>query len=161
MESLTLLGRNRRDAGHLVDETQRAGSRLPGGGMQGWIDVLRPRGVLRVGLLSGSLLLAGSSAPAAPQTGMGGAGTPSAHGDPSEMGKQDPGMVRLQEQQSKARNDDRQKRLVNDTARLYALAGELKDEVAKSDKDKLSIEVIRKADEIEHLAHSVKDRMKG
>lgn len=91
---------------------------------------------------------------------MGGAGVPSPH-EPGDMGKQDPGLARMQEQQAKSRNDDRQKRLADDTAKLYALASELKDEVAKTDKNKLSVDVIKKADEIEHLAHSVKERMKG
>ena len=86
---------------------------------------------------------------------------PPARTAPGDTEKQDPGVARLQEQQAKSRNDDRQKRLADDTAKLYALAGELKDDVAKSDKNKLSIEVIKKADEIEHLAHNVKDRMKG
>jgi len=113
-------------------------------------------------LLSVAVLLMGPVLPAAaPQMGMGGNGAPPTRPMPGDAEKQDPGMVRLQEQQAKSRNDDRQKRLVDDTAKLYALASELKDEVAKSDKNKLSLEVIRKADEIEHLAHSVKDRMKG
>ena len=126
------------------------------------LDGLVGGGVLRAGLLAGLVFL-GSVAAGRSQTGMG--GTP--HGDPGnpgntgDAGKQDSGMARMQEQQAKSRNDDRQKRLVDDTAKLYALAGELKEEVARSDKNKLSIEVIRKADEIEHLAHSVKDRMKG
>jgi hypothetical protein len=33
--------------------------------------------------------------------------------------------------------------------------------VDKSDKNTLSLDVVRKADEIEKLAHSVKERMKG
>jgi hypothetical protein len=33
--------------------------------------------------------------------------------------------------------------------------------VDKSDKNTLSLEVVRKADEIEKLAHSVKEGMKG
>lgn len=120
------------------------------------------RSVWRAMLLSVAVLLMGPVLPAAaPQMGMGGNGAPPTRPMPGDAEKQDPGMVRLQEQQAKSRNDDRQKRLVDDTAKLYALASELKDEVAKSDKNKLSLEVIRKADEIEHLAHSVKDRMKG
>jgi hypothetical protein len=65
------------------------------------------------------------------------------------------------EQQAKLQNDDRQKRLVADTDKLLALATDLKAQVDKSTKNTLSVDVIKKADEIEKLAHSVKDRMKG
>jgi hypothetical protein len=37
----------------------------------------------------------------------------------------------------------------------------LKAQVDKSTKDTLSVDVIKKAEEIEKLAHSVKERMKG
>lgn len=63
--------------------------------------------------------------------------------------------------QARARNDDRQKQLVADTNKLLKLATELKAEVDKTNKDVLSVDVIKKADEIEKLAKSVKDRMKG
>jgi nitric oxide reductase activation protein len=65
------------------------------------------------------------------------------------------------EQQEKLRNNDRQKRLVADTDKLLSLATDLKAQVDKSTKDTLSVDVIKKADEIEKLAHSVKERMKG
>jgi hypothetical protein len=61
----------------------------------------------------------------------------------------------------KARNADRQKQLVQDTDKLLALAKELKDEVGKSNADTLSIDVVKKASEIEKLAKNVKDRMRG
>ncbi len=54
-----------------------------------------------------------------------------------------------------------QKQLADDTAKLLQLATELKTAVDKTTKDELSLEVIRKADEIERLAHDVKQRMKG
>ena len=73
----------------------------------------------------------------------------------------DEGRVRMQEEQAKRVNDERQKRLVADTARLYELAGELKEQVGKSDKNTLSIDVVKKAEEIERLARSVKDKMRG
>ena len=65
------------------------------------------------------------------------------------------------ERQAKLQNDDRQKRLVADTDKLLALATDLKQQVDKSTKDTLSVDVIKKTDEIEKLAHSVKDKMKG
>lgn len=67
----------------------------------------------------------------------------------------------MERNQAKMRNLDRQKQLVADTDKLVALANQLKAEVDKSTKDTLSIDVIRKADEIEKLAHNVKEKMKG
>jgi len=68
---------------------------------------------------------------------------------------------RMEQDQAKMRNMERQKKLVDDTEKLLALATELKTDVDKSNKDTLSLDVIRKADEIEKLAHSVKEKMKG
>jgi hypothetical protein len=68
---------------------------------------------------------------------------------------------KLEEQQATSRNVERQKRLQMDTDKLLSLATELKEQVDKTDKNTLSLDVIKKADEIEKLAKSVKDRMKG
>jgi type VI protein secretion system component VasF len=65
------------------------------------------------------------------------------------------------EKLEKARNSDRQKELVADTDKLLSLAKELKEEVSKSNKDTLSVDVVKKAAEIEKLAKNVKDRMRG
>ena len=51
--------------------------------------------------------------------------------------------------------------LKNDTDKLLKLSIELKAYVDKSDENVLSLDVIKKADEIEKLAKSVKDKMKG
>jgi hypothetical protein len=59
-----------------------------------------------------------------------------------------------------AANLERRKQLAADSARLLKLATDLKAEVDKTTKDTLSLSVIRKADEIEKLAHSVKEKMK-
>ena len=67
----------------------------------------------------------------------------------------------MENQRAKMRNEDRQKRLVEDTQKLLTLANQLKEEVDKSSKDTMSITVIKKAEEIEKLAKSVKERMKG
>jgi type VI protein secretion system component VasF len=84
---------------------------------------------------------------------------PGRNGNPAET---DPTMdPHRAEQQEKMRNNDRQKRLVADTDKLLALATDLKAQVDKSNKDTLSVDVIKKAEEIEKLAHSVKERMKG
>ncbi|WP_158944285.1 hypothetical protein [Granulicella sp. S190] len=65
------------------------------------------------------------------------------------------------EQQEEVRSAERQKRLVADTDKLLALATDLKQQVDKTNKNILSVDVIKKAEEIEKLAHSVKERMKG
>jgi hypothetical protein len=59
-----------------------------------------------------------------------------------------------------AANQERKKQIIDDSARLLTLAGDLKTAVDKANKDTLSLDVIRKADEIERLAHSVKEKMK-
>lgn len=48
--------------------------------------------------------------------------------------------------------------LMADTEKLYKLTQELKVEVAKSNKDTLSVSVVKKAQEIERLAKSIKER---
>jgi hypothetical protein len=73
----------------------------------------------------------------------------------------DPMERQRQEKMEKARNNDRQKQLEKDTDKLLALAKELKEEVGKSNADTLSVDVVKKAAEIEKLAKSVKDRMRG
>jgi hypothetical protein len=59
-----------------------------------------------------------------------------------------------------AANLERRKQLADDSAKLVKLATDLKTEVDKTTKDTLSLSVIRKADEIEKLAHSVKEKMR-
>jgi len=59
-----------------------------------------------------------------------------------------------------AANAERRKQIADDSAKLLKLATDLKAEVDKTSKDTLSLNVIRKADEIERLAHSVKEKMK-
>ena len=68
---------------------------------------------------------------------------------------------RFQEQAAKARNTERFKRIQSDTDKLLRLSTELKEDVDKSTKNELSLDVIRKAAEVEKLAHDVKERMKG
>jgi hypothetical protein len=73
----------------------------------------------------------------------------------------DPMQRQRQQKMEKARNVDRQKQLEKDTDKLLSLAKELKEEVGKSNADTLSVDVVKKAAEIEKLAKSVKDRMRG
>lgn len=68
---------------------------------------------------------------------------------------------RIARDMAKKANLERQAALRADTDKLVKLAGELKAYVDKSNENVLSVEVLRKAEEIEKLAHSVKDKMKG
>ena len=63
-------------------------------------------------------------------------------------------------QDFRAADAERKKQIADDTAKLLKLAADLKTELDKTGKDTLSLNVIRKADEIERLAHSVKEKMK-
>lgn len=51
--------------------------------------------------------------------------------------------------------------LAADTAHLQALAADLKAAMDKSTKDTLSLNVIKKAQEVEKLAHKVRDEMRN
>jgi hypothetical protein len=57
-------------------------------------------------------------------------------------------------------DDARKKEIAEESARLLRMATELKTEVDKTTKDTLSMQVIRKASEIERLAHDVKGNTK-
>jgi hypothetical protein len=67
----------------------------------------------------------------------------------------------MQQRLLEARQTERQKKIVEDTDKLLALAQALHRDVAKTDKNILSLDVIKRADDIEKLAHSVKEHMKG
>ena len=88
-------------------------------------------------------------------------------GQKGQQVKQDTGSANVADQDHQAeakpnpQMSERQKRLVEQTDRLVQLATDLKAQVDKSNKDTLSIQVIKKADEIEKLAHSMKDQLKS
>ena len=62
---------------------------------------------------------------------------------------------------AKKQNLKRQQDLKKDTDKLLELATQLKQYVDKTSENTLSLEVIKKAEEIEKLARSVKEKMKG
>jgi hypothetical protein len=72
----------------------------------------------------------------------------------SEMDKE------MQDRQIKEANKKRQQDIRNDTDKLFQLATELKAAVDKSNENLLSLDVVRKADEVEKLAKRVKEKMK-
>jgi hypothetical protein len=105
-------------------------------------------GVLRA-IACGMILLSAALA------GMGqDAKSPSSNEDTGKVAQPTP------RNQSHDKNAMRRKELADESDQLYALAVALKLEVDKTNKDVLSLAVIRKADAIEKLAHSVKNEMK-
>lgn len=60
----------------------------------------------------------------------------------------------------KKANQERQEQIKLDTDKLLQLSTELKQYVDKTNENILSLDVIKKADEIERLAHAIKEKMK-
>jgi hypothetical protein len=77
------------------------------------------------------------------------------------MGDEDEARARISAEMAKKAAKERVVALKHDTDRLLKLSVELKEFVDRSDENVLSLDVIKKAEEIEKLAHSVKDKMKG
>ena len=75
--------------------------------------------------------------------------------------EQSPDEIQRERDMAKQRNKERQRKLKDDTDKLLQLATELKEYVDKSNEHILSIEVLKKTDEIEKLAKSVRDKMKA
>jgi nitric oxide reductase activation protein len=94
-----------------------------------------------------------SAPPVAPSTDRNTLGTA-----PSD---EDEASARLAHDMAKKANLERQAAIKTDAEKLLKLAVELKASVDKSNENLLSMDVVKKAEEIERLAHSVKDKMKG
>jgi len=73
---------------------------------------------------------------------------------------EDEDLVRMEREQARLLNKARFESLKKDTDKLLALATELKQYVDHSNENVLSLEVVKKAEEIEKLAKKVKDKMK-
>jgi hypothetical protein len=76
-------------------------------------------------------------------------------------GHDDEQRARIEKEMAKKANQARQADLKRDTEKLLKLATELNEHVAKTNENTLSLDVIKKAGEIEKLARSVKDKMKA
>jgi type VI protein secretion system component VasF len=72
----------------------------------------------------------------------------------------DPAAAEMARQMALKRAVQRQQDIVDQTTKLLVLAQELKSDVDKSNKDQLSTAVIKKAEAIEKLAKSVKEKMR-
>jgi hypothetical protein len=75
--------------------------------------------------------------------------------------RQDEQRAKMEKEMAKKANRERQAQLQRDTDNLLKLANELKQYVDKSNEHTLSLDVVKKAEEIEKLAHSVKEKMKA
>lgn len=75
--------------------------------------------------------------------------------------KKDPDEIQVEKKMAKDRAKERYQQLVRDSDKLLQLATELKQYVDKTKESILSVEVIRKAEEIEKLSKSVKEKMRG
>jgi len=87
--------------------------------------------------------------------------------DASESGTQrqrdaeSPWTVQQKREIAKKQNELRQQDIKKDTEQLLELAAELKQYVDKTNENIISLDVIKKAEQIEKLAKSVKEKMKG
>jgi hypothetical protein len=66
----------------------------------------------------------------------------------------------IQRQQATAANLQRQVEIRRDTEKMLQLAVELKDYLEKAERGVMSVDAIKKAEQIEKLAHGVKSKMK-
>ncbi len=78
-----------------------------------------------------------------------------------QFGQEEKPDPELQKKLEKARLEERYNNLKRDSEKLLELATELKQYVDKSNQNVLSMEVVRKCNEIEKLAKSVRSKMKG
>jgi hypothetical protein len=76
-------------------------------------------------------------------------------------GVYEPFEERIAREQAKARNKERQDEMKKDMEKLYQLATELKTAVDKTDENTLSVEVIRKTEDVEKLAKRIREKMKA
>ncbi len=67
---------------------------------------------------------------------------------------------RMERERVRHMNKERQQKIKRDTDQLLELATQLKQYVDKSNENVLSLEVVRKAEEIEKLARQVREKMK-
>jgi len=80
--------------------------------------------------------------------------------EPTQTPVESEEMRKFKKEAAKKANKERQADIQHDTEKLLKLATELKDYVGKTDEHILSLDVIKKADEIEKLAREVKEKMK-
>ncbi|HLH08986.1 MAG TPA: hypothetical protein VKW78_17235 [Terriglobales bacterium] len=72
-----------------------------------------------------------------------------------------PEQQRMERERQKRMNTERFESLKRDTDKLLELATELKQNVDRANENTLSLDVIKKTDEIDKLAKQIRDKMKG
>ena len=80
---------------------------------------------------------------------------------PRRSQEEDRFRIEQERRMARERNKERQAALKKDTDKLLELATELKEYVDKTNENMLSLDVIKKAEEIEKLSKSVKEKMKA
>jgi len=115
---------------------------------------VRPKRIAWILSLGLSYVIPGSAQTTTPR-GSGGQTITVAPGDPDEA------RDKVAREMAKKANMERQAVLKADTEKLLKLSTELKEYVDKTNENVLSLEVLKKAEEIEKLAKSVKEKMKG
>jgi hypothetical protein len=86
---------------------------------------------------------------------------PASQQDGNEPVDENEARARIMHDMEKKAAKERVAALKTDTDKLLKLSIELKAYVDKSDENVLSVDVLKKAEEIEKLAKSVRDKMKG
>lgn len=66
----------------------------------------------------------------------------------------------MEDRQQQEANKKRQEEIRQEAQQLFDLASQLKDAVNKSNENLLSLDVVRKAEEVEKLARRVKEKMR-
>ena len=85
---------------------------------------------------------------------------PAAMKAPQAQSAQDPFQKEMQDRMFKEANKKRQQDIKHDTDKLFELATELKAAVDKTNENMLSLDVIKKAEQVEKLAKKVKENMR-
>jgi hypothetical protein len=85
----------------------------------------------------------------------------SSPGNQRQRDTEDPWTAQQKRELAKKQNVFRQQEIKQDTDKLLELATELKQYVDKTNENIISLDVIKKAEQIEKLAKSVKDKMKS
>jgi len=80
---------------------------------------------------------------------------------PGEDPVEDETRRKFERDQQKKANEERFQKVKEDTEKLVQLSNQLKEYVGKANEHTLSLDVIKKAEEIERLAKSVKDKMRA
>jgi precorrin-2 methylase len=107
--------------------------------------------IITLSILVGGITAASAQAPRLPPTisqTQGTGSVPVTNGDDA------------QKQQAIAANEQRQVEIRRDTEKMAELTQELKAYLEKTDQGVMSVDAIKKAEQIEKLAHSVKSKMK-